>query len=51
MSVVDHLIDVAMQVHSPNQDERPHGEISLIVVHGISLPAGEFGGQEGCELS
>ena len=50
MSVVDHLIDVATQLHSPNQDERPHGEISLIVVHGISLPAGEFGGQEVCEL-
>ena len=50
MSVVDHLIDVATQLHSPNQDERPDGEISLIVVHGISLPAGEFGGQEVCEL-
>ena len=50
MSVVEHLIDVATQLHSPNQDERPYGEISLIVVHGISLPAGEFGGQEVCEL-
>ena len=50
MSVVEHLIDVAMQLHSPNQDERPYGEISLIVVHGISLPVGEFGGQEVCEL-
>ena len=30
---------------SPNFDERAHpGEISLIVVHGISLPPGEFGG-------
>ena len=50
MLVVEHLIDVAMQLHSPNQDERPYGEISLIVVHGISLPVGEFGGQEVCEL-
>jgi len=50
MLVVEHLIDVAVQLHSPNQDERPFGEISLIVVHGISLPAGEFGGQEVCEL-
>ena len=50
MSVVEHLIDVATQMHSPNQDERPYGEISLIVVHGISLPAGEFGGHEVCEL-
>ncbi|MFP5504663.1 MAG: 1,6-anhydro-N-acetylmuramyl-L-alanine amidase AmpD [Gammaproteobacteria bacterium] len=30
---------------SPNCDERPPGtEIALIVVHGISLPPGEFGG-------
>ena len=30
---------------SPNQDERPVAvEIALIVVHGISLPPGEFGG-------
>jgi AmpD protein len=32
-------------VQSPNHDERPNPEdISLIVVHGISLPPGEFGG-------
>src|SRR5436309_1739488 len=32
-------------VESPNQDERPPGtEISLLVVHSISLPPGEFGG-------
>lgn len=32
-------------VWSPNFDERPApGEISLIVVHGISLPPGVFGG-------
>ena len=31
-------------VLSPNCDERPAGEISLIVVHGISLPPGEYGG-------
>lgn len=30
---------------SPNCDERPAGaEIDLVVVHGISLPPGEFGG-------
>lgn len=30
---------------SPNQDERPAGtEISLIVIHSISLPPGEYGG-------
>lgn len=32
-------------VWSPNQDERPAGaEIGLVVVHAISLPPGEFGG-------
>ena len=35
----------AAQVASPNQDDRPTGStISLIVVHGISLPPGRFGG-------
>jgi AmpD protein len=33
------------QVESPNCDERPPGQApELIVVHGISLPPGEFGG-------
>jgi AmpD protein len=32
-------------VESPNQDERPAGtEITLLVVHAISLPPGEYGG-------
>ncbi|WP_045227082.1 1,6-anhydro-N-acetylmuramyl-L-alanine amidase AmpD [Methyloterricola oryzae] len=32
-------------IPSPNHDERPDPEdVSLIVVHGISLPPGEFGG-------
>jgi AmpD protein len=32
------------RVFSPNHDERPAGtELGLIVVHGISLPPGEFG--------
>jgi N-acetyl-anhydromuramoyl-L-alanine amidase len=35
----------ARQVHSPNQDARPDGVVAdLIVIHGISLPPGEFGG-------
>ena len=33
------------QIDSPNHDARPAGvEADLIVVHGISLPPGEFGG-------
>ena len=32
-------------VESPNQDERPAGtEISLVVLHSISLPPGQYGG-------
>lgn len=39
------LVVPAMQCPSPNQDERPPGcEPELIVIHGISLPPGEFGG-------
>lgn len=35
----------ATQISSPNWDERPQGsEITLLVVHNISLPPGEFGG-------
>jgi len=35
----------ARRVLSPNCDERPAGgDIDLIVVHGISLPPGEYGG-------
>ncbi|WP_116475121.1 1,6-anhydro-N-acetylmuramyl-L-alanine amidase AmpD [Zobellella maritima] len=29
---------------SPHCDQRPEGEISLLVVHSISLPPGRFGG-------
>ena len=34
----------ARRAPSPNQDARPHpDDISLVIVHGISLPPGEFG--------
>jgi len=39
------LLRPATQCPSPNQDERPgHAEPSLIIMHGISLPPGEYGG-------
>ena len=39
------LIGEARQVPSPNYDDRPTGCCAeLIIVHGISLPPGEFGG-------
>ena len=42
------LVDIARQLESPNQDARPPDtEPELVVIHGISLPPGEFGG---CEI-
>lgn len=42
---IDGLLSAARQVPSPNCDERPDAsDISLIVIHGISLPPGEYGG-------
>jgi AmpD protein len=43
---VEHgLLSGARQLPSPNCDARPEGAaIELLVVHGISLPPGEFGG-------
>ena len=39
------ILDGAEQFASPNCDERPGGEpVTLLVIHGISLPPGEFGG-------
>ena len=39
------LVAEARYVPSPNQDARPPGaSIDLIVVHGIGMPPGEFGG-------
>lgn len=31
-------------IPSPNCDDRPDGEVELLVIHNISLPPGEFGG-------
>ena len=38
-------LEGARRVESPNQDDRPAGaEISLLIVHSISLPPGKYGG-------
>lgn len=40
------LLDAARQCPSPNRDARPDpNDLSLAVIHGISLPPGEFGGE------
>jgi N-acetyl-anhydromuramoyl-L-alanine amidase len=39
------IVPQAVQVPSPNWDLRPAGEaVTLLVIHNISLPPGEFGG-------
>jgi len=39
------LLEPCLQCLSPNRDSRPHGTaIDLVVVHSISLPPGEYGG-------
>jgi len=39
------LLRSARFIESPNSDDRPPAaEVSLLVIHGISLPPGEFGG-------
>jgi AmpD protein len=39
------IATAAQQIASPNCDERPFDTVvSLIVIHGISLPPGEYGG-------
>ena len=43
--IVDHWLHGAQRVLSPNCSERPPGaQISLLVIHNISLPPGRFGG-------
>ncbi len=45
------MVRPAIQVPSPNCDDRPPGvEITLLVVHNISLPPGRFGGTAIAEL-
>ncbi len=39
------LVGTALHIRSPNFDARPDGtRVTLVVIHGISLPPGEFGG-------
>ena len=46
MRVSEHRLVQARFSSSPHYDDRPTDEISLIVVHGISLPPGKFGGDD-----
>ncbi|UYO73407.1 1,6-anhydro-N-acetylmuramyl-L-alanine amidase AmpD [Halomonas qinghailakensis] len=42
--ICDGQWSTARQVISPNHDQRPHGEVSLLLIHAISLPPGQFSG-------
>lgn len=45
VEMVSGRLEGARQVASPNHDERPpDAVIDLLVIHGISLPPGDFGG-------
>jgi AmpD protein len=46
IAAADGRVDAARYVASTNCDERPAGvAITLLVIHNISLPPGEFGGE------
>jgi AmpD protein len=46
-----HLIQGVEYIPSPNMDDRPEGaDINLLVIHSISLPPGEFGGNSIAQL-
>lgn len=38
----NHFLNTAKQIPSPNYNNRPDDEISLLVIHNISLPPNEF---------
>lgn len=50
MQCHDGWLDGARRAPSPNVNERPEREISAVVVHSISLPPGQFGGEHIEEL-
>ncbi len=43
-TVQNHFLQPAIRCPSPNFNARPQGEISLLVIHNISLPPNEFAG-------
>lgn len=43
-------LSAARRLPSPNCNRRPHGEVSLLVIHNISLPPGRFGGDAVAQL-
>ena len=53
VGVIDHAgwLESVEKIQSPNHDARPAGtSINLLVIHAISLPPGEFGGEAMIDL-
>ncbi len=50
MKIINHRLNDARQLNSPNCSDREDNEISLLVIHNISLPPGQFGGPNIDEL-
>jgi AmpD protein len=46
----DGFVAQAQQIASPNFDARPEKEVSLVVIHNISLPPSQYGGNGIIEL-
>lgn len=47
----DGWCDQVLRIASPNCDARPHdANVDLLLIHNISLPPGQFGGAEICDL-
>ena len=44
LEVNEHWLNVAQKCPSPNFNQRPSNEVSLLVVHNISLPPKQYGG-------
>lgn len=42
--VNNHWLNIAQKCPSPNHNDRPEEEVSLVVVHNISLPPKQYGG-------
>ena len=48
MEIKNHVIQGIKFIESPNQNERPnHPQISLIVIHSISLPPKKYNNDAG----
>lgn len=43
LTITDGVLNTAIQIASPNFNNRPNGQIYAIIIHNISLPPNQFG--------